>query len=222
MTVTVCIPWRASPSRLAPFARVVDFWRQTGWPIVTADSDTEVFSASQARNNAVRKAEPGVVVICDADTIPPLDNVLAAVTDPVGITYPHTSWRLVPAEWVDRPIDEFPFAPVVLEYQDSFCGVIVTTTDEYWRLGGQPEEFVGWGYEDDAFHLVVSTLSSYRRMPGVTYSVEHNRIDGTSDAAEWTRDKSRNESQFERYRAAAGNTLLMSELISTPWHLRHQ
>jgi hypothetical protein len=43
----------------------MDFWRQTGWPIVTADSDTHVFSASQARNNAVRQAKTGTVVICE-------------------------------------------------------------------------------------------------------------------------------------------------------------
>jgi hypothetical protein len=223
--VTVCIPWRASPSRLAPFRRVMDFWRQTGWPIITADSDTEIFSASQARNNAVRLAETDTVVISDADAIPPMDNVLTAVADPVGVAYPHTTWRLIPADWVDKPISEFPKAPVVLEHKDSFCGVIVTTTTEYWRLGGQPEEFVGWGYEDTAFHLVVLTLSTFRRMPGITFSVEHNHPDGSADTPGWSRDfsrnqalferyrNSRNQELFERYRDAEGRKWLMRELI---------
>ncbi len=223
--VTVCIPWRASPSRMAPFRRVMDFWRQTGWPIITADSDTEIFSASQARNNAVRLAETDTVVICDADTIPPMDNVLTAVADPVGVTYLHTTWRLIPADWVDRPLSEFPKAPVLKEFKDSFCGAIVTTTTEYWRMGGQPEEFVGWGYEDTAFHLGVLTMSTFRRMPGITFSIEHNHPDGSTDTPGWSRDfsrnqelferyrNSRNQELFERYRNAEGREWLMQELI---------
>lgn len=222
--VTVCIPWRASPSRIAPFNRVIDFWRQTGWPIITADSDTEIFSASQARNNAVRLAQTDIVVVCDADTIPPMDNVLTAVAEPGGVTYPHTTWRLIPADWVDRPISEFPNAPVMLEHKHSFCGAIVTTAAEYWRLGGQPEEFAGWGYEDTAFHLRVLALSNFRRMPGIAYSVEHNHPDGTADTTGWTRDftlnrelferyrNSRAEELFERYRTATDREWLMREL----------
>lgn len=186
----------------------MDFWRQTGWPIVTADSDTEIFSASQARNNAVRLAEAGTVVICDADTIPPLDNVLTAVTDPVGVTCPHTTWRLIPSDWVDEPINAFQKAPVLREYPHSFCGTIVTTTAEYWRLGGQPEEFVGWGYEDTAFHLNVLARSTFRRISGTTFSLDHNRPDGRADTPGWSRDFSRNKELFERYRNRQNKELL--------------
>ncbi|MGE2688997.1 galactosyltransferase-related protein [Mycolicibacterium pulveris] len=186
----------------------MEFWRQTGWPIVTADSDTEIFSASQARNNAVRQAGAGTVVICDADTIPPMDNVLAAVADPVGVTYPHTAWRLIPADWVDKPISDFPNAPVVREHQHSFCGAVVTTTAEYWRLGGQPEEFVGWGYEDTAFHLRVLAISTFRRMPGIAYSLEHNPPDGSADTPGWSRDFSRNQELFQRHRRRGNQELL--------------
>lgn len=223
--VTVCIPWRPSPSRMAPFRRVMEFWQQTGWPIVTADSDTAIFSASKARNNAVRQAETDTVVLCDADTIPPMHNVLAAVADPVGVTYVHDTWRLIPADWTDKPIGEYPDAPVVKEFTNSFCGAIVTTTSEYWRLGGQPEEFEGWGYEDTAFHLGVLTLSTFRRMPGTTFSFEHNGPDGSADTPGWSRDFSRNRELFEQYRNrhdqelferysnAEGKKLLAAELL---------
>lgn len=198
--VTVCIPWRPSPSRMAPFRRVMEFWRQTGWPIITADSDSEIFSASQARNNAVRRAETETVVLCDADTFPPMDNVHTAVGDPAGVTYLHDTWRLIPADWADKPISEYPQAPVLKEFADSFCGAIVTTTSEYWRLGGQPEEFAGWGYEDTAFHFRVLTRSTFRRMPGITFSLEHNDPDGIADTPGWSRDFGRNKELFERHR----------------------
>lgn len=192
----------------------MDFWRQTGWPISTADSDTEIFSLSQARNNAVRQAQTDTIVISDADTIPPIDNVRAAVADPVGVTWPQTTWRLIPADWVDKPISEFPKAPVVLEHKDSPCGIIVTTTTEYWRLGGHPEQFVGWGYEDTAFQLVVFTLSTFRRMPGIAFSIEHNDTDGGADTPGWSRNASRNRELFEPYRDANGKKRLMRELIN--------
>jgi len=198
--VTVCIPWRPSPSRMAPFRRVMEFWQQTDWPIITADSDTEVFSAAQARNNAVRQAETEIVILCDADTLPPMDNVVTAVGDPVGVTYLHDTWRLIPVGWVDRPISEFAKAPVLKEFTNSFCGAIVTTATEYWRLGGQPEEFEGWGYEDTAFHMGVLTQSTFRRMPGITYSFEHNAPDGSADTPGWSRDFDRNKARFEQYR----------------------
>ena len=223
--VTVCIPWRPSPSRMAPFRRVMEFWQQSGWPIATADSDTEIFSAAQARNNAVRQAETETVLLCDADTFPPMDNVFAAVANPVGVTYLHDTWRLIPADWADQPISEFPNAPVLKEFTNSFCGAIVTTTTEYWRLGGQPEQFSGWGYEDTAFHLGVLARSTFRRMPGVTFSLEHNDPDGGADTPGWSRDFDRNKELFEQYRIeldptlferysnAADRELLMRELI---------
>src|SRR6516164_736816 len=108
---TVVIPWRPSPSRLAAYRRVREFWRLVNWPIVTADSDTEVFSLSQARNNGVRQADTPIVVISDADTIPPPANVTAAVADPTGVCWPFTRYRVLAAEYIDVPFDELNAMP---------------------------------------------------------------------------------------------------------------
>lgn len=198
---------------MAPFQRVLEFWQQTGWPIITADSNTEVFSLSQARNNAVRRADTRTVVICDADTIPPMANVLTAVTDPVGFTWPHAKWRLIPAEYATRSIEEFATAPTVIEYEDGLGGVMICTTDEYWRLGGQPEEFIGWGYEDCSFHFVVTTLSSFHTMPGIAFSIDHNDSQGNADSPGWSRNIKDNRQLMDPYRRAAGRPWLMRALI---------
>jgi len=195
---------------------VMKFWSDTGWPIITADSDTEVFNLSQARNNAVRQANTDIVVIADADTLPPMDSVRAAVADPVGITWPHERWVLIPAEYASRPLADFPDAPVVLEYKDGLGGVIVCTADEYWRLGGMPEEFKGWGYEDCAFNLVATTLSTFRRIGGTAYSIDHNDIKGKADSPGWDRSGPHvrlNRGLIEPYMRAAGRGWLMREVI---------
>lgn len=212
---TVCIPWRPSPSRMKPYDRVCEFWAKNfpTYPVITADSDTEVFSLSQARNNAVRQAQTDVVIVADADTIPPIAGVKAAVKNPEGVIWPHTIWRLIPAEWVDRPFKDFPDAPAVIEYDDGLGGVMVTTPAEYWRLGGQREEFCGWGCEDIAFHMVVTTLSKFRREPGIAFSIDHNDTAGNADTPGWSRDGNRNLALLAPYRAAAGRPWLMREIL---------
>lgn len=210
---TVCIPWRPSPSRLAPYRRVVRFWKDNGFPIITADSDTEIFSLSQARNAAVRRAKTDVVIVCDADTLPPIENVEAAIRDPVGFIWPHSMWRLVPAEWVNKPIEEFPDAPTVIEYETGLGGVMICRTKEYWRLGGQPPEFEGWGYEDCSFHFVITTLSTFHKMPGIAFSIDHNDADGNADTPGWSRDNKHNKALMEPYRRAAGRAWLMRAII---------
>ena len=76
-----------------------------------------------------------------------------------------------------------------------------------------------WGYEDTAFHLGVLRLSMFRRMPGVTYSFEHNTTDGTADTNGWSRDFDRNKELFERYRASRDHELFQrySNAESREW-----
>jgi len=216
MIATVCIPWRPSPSRMKPYDRVRRFWAETfpDWPVVAEDSDTEIFSLSRARNNAVRKAATEIVVVADADTIPEADNVVSAVTDPTGVTWPFTTWRLIPAEYADRPLDEFPRIPALID-PHATGAVMVTTVDEYWRLGGHPEEFHGWGYEDQAFRYVAQTLSECRRIPGAAYSIDHQ-----ADSPASTRDVTRNADLVKSYLIAANKRQLMREIVDTPYERR--
>jgi hypothetical protein len=201
---------------MAPYRKVRKFWRQTGWPVVTADSDTEIFNLSKARNNAVRKAKTEVVIVADADTIPPLDSVITAVNTPIGVIWPHERWVLIPAEYAKRPFEDFPQAPTIIEYEKGLGGVMVTTAEEYWRVGGMPEEFEGWGFEDCAFHLIASTLSYFQRIGGTAYSINHNDEKDRADSPGWDRKGrhvSMNAGRIEPYMRAAGRAWLMREII---------
>jgi|SRR6516162_748876 hypothetical protein len=219
---TVVIPWRPSPSRLAAYRRVREFWRLVNWPVVTADSDTEVFSLSQARNNGVRKAKTDVVVISDADTVPDIRNVIKAVGDPVGVCWPFTNYRILPADSVKTPFNELADVPYIMAWDgdgpNGVGGCLVATCDEWWRLGGQPPEFVGWGWEDTAFTCIVETLSEVRRVRGNIYAWEHNTdaekyTGAKADSPGWDRDITRNEELFRPYKAAYGRAWLMREII---------
>jgi glycosyltransferase involved in cell wall biosynthesis len=136
---------------MAAYHRVREFWAQHfgRWPVITADSETEIFSLSQARNAGVKLAQTDVVVIADADTLPTPANVRAAVDDPAGVWWPFDCYRILAPEYVDTPLAELANVPYLNQWGgDGAAGVggcIVTTVDEYWRLGGQPPEFIGWG-----------------------------------------------------------------------------
>lgn len=215
---TVCIPYRPSPSRIKPYEAVRRYWEEffPGIPVVTADSDPEhIFNLGQARNNAVRKAATEVIMLCDADTVVlPTENVRIAVDNPVGVCWPAKHWRLIPPEYAEKPFEEFPDAPTLIEYPEGLGGCCVATREEYWRLGGQPEEFTdGWGSEDKAMHCVVETLSTYRRIGGTAYSIEHNVGLRVADSPGWNRDSRQNAAKFAPYQNAAGKPWLMRELL---------
>lgn len=215
-TATVCIPWRPSPSRIQLYECACRYWAEhfPDWPVVTADSDGEIFSLARARNAAVRLAKTEVVVISDADTVTlPPAALRAAVADPTGIQWP-AEWKLVPPEFADRPFDEFPAARTLTEYKDGGVGsVMVCTTAEYWRLGGFPPEFEGWGHEDRAFGAVAATLSAVRRIDATAYSIEHNIKLRRADSLGWDRDSRRNRELVRPYENACGNPELMRELL---------
>jgi hypothetical protein len=95
---------------------------------------------------------------------------------------------------------------------------MVTTRKEYWRLGGQPPEFVGWGWEDTAFTMIVGTLSTVGRLAGHAYAFEHNSHAETytgakADSPGWDRDYERNQSLIHPYRIAQGRAWLMREML---------
>jgi glycosyltransferase involved in cell wall biosynthesis len=204
------------------YHRVLEFWWKTGWPVIPADSDTEIFSLSQARNNAVAQAKTDVVVICDADTIPDMTNIRAAVADPVGVCWPFTKYRVLAPEYLDVPFKKLADVPYLYEWggdgANGVGGCLVATTREYWRLGGQDPAFIGWGHEDTAFTFVVETLSTLRRSPGNIYAFEHNTsavgyTGAKADSPGWDRDYGRNEALMVPYRTARHRAWLMREVI---------
>jgi hypothetical protein len=198
-----------------PYACVRRYWAEhfPAWPVVTADSETKIFSLSQARNNAARQADTDILVFCDADTCPPTESVRIAVADPVGVCWPHEFWRLIPAEYAELPFKEFPSAPILREHPDGLGGCMVATAEEYWALGGQPEEFEGWGHEDRCFHMVVQTLSTVRRIGGIAYSIEHNEQLRIADSPGWNRNRTKNQTKARPYEAATNKPWLMRELL---------
>jgi hypothetical protein len=205
--VTVAMPWRPAPDRLAAHQRIRAFWRHARIPVVEADSlPTQPFNLCEARNNAVRKIRTPIVVIADADTLPDLGALLQAITElrPNQVAWPYHTYRHIPADWADKP--DLLAAPPDRIYHNSVGGLFLCHRDTYWNLGGMDEHFHGWGYDDNAFYAAALTLGTVRRLPGIVFSFNHAADRDTTDT-------NPNKHRAELYRFATGKPPVMRQLI---------
>ena len=122
------------------------------------------FSRARIRNEAVRRAGDGVIVLCDADTIPeerPLREAIAGAAEDGRLHLPYTIFRALDAAHTmavyARGADPHQI-PAVETSMRSIGGIWVIRADAWWRAGGMDEKFVSWGFEDDAFWTASSVL----------------------------------------------------------------
>lgn len=205
-SATVCIPYRATPDRVAAYKRVRAFWKHHGFPVVTGDSGSDIFNLAASRNAAVRKAKTRNIIVADADTIPDIEQVYVALDTP-GITWPFAEYRHIPGECVKR--SDLMLAPVDRYYSASVGGLFVCSVDDYWAAGGMDERFShrSWGYDDSAFYLAARTFGlANRPADGIVFSFNHSaERDMTDDNPHKTR--------YQLYRMCDNRPDLMRELI---------
>lgn len=214
----VVIPWRAAPSRMDAFARVVDWYRTNlpEAPVETVDTGDVPFVLAACRNAAMRSAGPDeVVVIGDADTIPergPLVAAIHAAATSDVVHLPYDEYR-----WLGRSGSADHAAGIPLEhcaveqFVDSACSGVYVATRRVWEShGGQDEAFRGWGFEDAAWLLAHTTLlgAPPQRHRGRVYALHHVGETRAGEAYE------ANAARMERYRAADGDPRAMAELVA--------
>jgi hypothetical protein len=180
--LTVLIPWRPQPTRIAAF-EAVTAWYAENVPdatVHTIDSPDPVFNLAQCRNLGIASvADPhDVVVINDADTLPEraaLESAIAAASD--GLVHlPYTEYHWLGATGTAQYRDGTPLEECDFELVRGACSGVYVTTSATWEAhGGQDERFRGWGFEDAAWYLAHSTLlgSAPVRHEGRVYALHH-------------------------------------------------
>lgn len=216
--LTVLIPWRPQPTRIAAFDAVTDWYREnfSEVDIRTVDSDDDVFNLARCRNLGIASVgDPDeVVIINDADTIPQraaLLEAIAAAADSglVHLPYDEYRWLGTPgtAEYADgTALDDCQFELV----RGACSGVYVTSPATWAAHGGQDERFRGWGFEDAAWYVAHETLlgEAPRRHDGRVYALNHEaqvREGPQYDA---------NAGLMADYRAASSSIAAMRLLVS--------
>lgn len=214
--VTICMPWRSQPDRVAAYERCRKWWDERRFSVVTGDSSrTRPFVCNEARNNAVRQTDTDIVVVTDADTLPEnLHQVVKAISmvskGEADIVYPHTVYRYLPVTWVDNPTDELHKAPILGETFNSPGGMIVADREAFWSINGFDERFTpgGSGFDDTSFLLAAQTLLNTQRLAGTIYSFDHPySVERKYD------DTNPNYPRYSLYQYAAQDPALMRELV---------
>lgn len=218
--VTIVIPWRPQPSRLAAFDAVVAWYRDAlgDVPVLIVDSDDEVFNLARCRNLGVgRLADPReVVVIGDADTIPERAALLEAIDaarTSGRVHLPYTEYRWLGASGTAEFGAGAALEDCSHEVVRGACSGVYVTTPETWAShGGQDERFRGWGFEDAAWHVAHETLLGEppRRHVGRVYALHH-----VAEVREGPHYEA-NAALMARYRAAATPDAMRQLLAGDP------
>lgn len=218
--VTVAVPFRAGAldreihadyvsARLREMAPDADHM------VVDVDGP---FSRARVRNEAVRRAGSGVVVLCDADTLPEEHALTAAIAGAAQdgrLHLPYTRYRALSPEGTlavyARGIDPMD-APVEDESRRPIGGVWVISTDAWWRAGGMDETFKGWGFEDDSFHTAANILLGQTVRHEGTITHLHHTPAANLQSPEYRRNRSR----FQQYVRARRSPEQMRTLVGVP------
>lgn len=214
--VTVCIPWRPQPDRIAAYDRCRKYWQDRRFTVVSADSDpTRPFVCNEARNNAVAQADTDIVIIADGDTLPEnLHQVATAIAmvdrGEADIVWPFTVYRYLPPTWVDAAVSDMHAAPILGETMRSPGGIIVARRKSFWSIGGFDPYFVpgASGFDDTSFQIAAETLLTTARVIGTVYSIDHpDSVHRQYD------DTNPNHARYRLYLALQGDPTLMAELV---------
>ncbi|GAB3602683.1 glycosyltransferase family protein [Microbacterium aureliae] len=218
----IVLPWRAAPSRLDAFERVVAWYADhfPDLPIETVDTDDDPFVLAACRNRAMAEAAPDqVVVIGDADTLPEpaaLREAIAAARDSPFVHLPYDEYRWLGREGSAQYAAGTPLVDCAHDLVEGACSGVYVATPRTWAShGGQDERFRGWGFEDAAWFLAHTTLlgAPPQRHAGRVYALHHIgevRAGAAYDA---------NAARMEEYRLAAGDPDAMAQLVGLPSEL---
>lgn len=140
-----------------------------GWSfeiVVGEDDGDDAFNRSYSVNKAAKKATGENFLIVDAGIIfnKSLLTELLERIDKFQWWIPHSGMDFLSKEASHRIIsmpcgDYIQYsAPDVLHNILACSGLNAISRESFWEINGFDEHFVGWGYEDVAFHIACRTL----------------------------------------------------------------
>lgn len=169
MRVAVVIPWRGGQKDRERHHETVRAHLRELLPDAVhmdVDSGHTPFSRAGSRNFGVRlaqEAECDVVVLCDADTLPEREPLLAAIKsahETGRLVLPYTLFRGFSPNGTRSYLNGTPpqACEVELESEWSTGGVLCVAPESWVRAGGMDERFQSWGWEDSCWRIVADAL----------------------------------------------------------------
>lgn len=181
MRQQIIIPWRSFDCsyRKKHFKHLYDFYSQH-FDIIVADNIGE-FNRSAARNSGVERSESEISVVIDADNyidIMQIWDAIAVAKRKDKLVKPFKYFGYLTEESTElfyhgvRNIEDLSF---MNPPATGFGGGAYVMKKSLWiDVGGMDEGFVGWGAEDDAFHIrCEEKLGKESFLYGIDYHLYH-------------------------------------------------
>jgi predicted glycosyltransferase involved in capsule biosynthesis len=163
MKQQIIIPWRDMDCiyRRKHFDFLVDYYSQE-FDVILGDNEGD-FNRSAARNAGVEKSTSAISVVIDADNFIKHQHIYEAIElakQKNALVKPFKYFGYITEESTDKFYEFFGLADIhydfINEPQRGFTGGAYVMKKSLWQsIGGMDEGFIGWGAEDDAFHIIV-------------------------------------------------------------------
>lgn len=174
--ITVVIPWRAVPSRVPAFERLIKFYEEKfpDLEVIPSDSIGEKYNISQSKNLGAKKAiDSGadIIIFNDADTFANPESIKLAVKNSLenneitaaynrihqhynaqetNLFFRQLDYKLNIGEIVPAPTLPADGTPPLRWHPCS--SALAVPKEIFLELGGFEESIEGWGPEDILFH----------------------------------------------------------------------
>jgi predicted glycosyltransferase involved in capsule biosynthesis len=184
--VAVVIPWRAVPSRIPAFEKLLDFYNKNfpDFEVIPSDSDGETYNIGQSRNLGAKKAIAAgadIIIFNDADSFAKPEIIQKAIEHSIEnneIVAPYNkvhqhynaqetflffqefNYELLVGEIIDAP-ELFESSGLPNRWYPC-SGIIVVPKSTFLELGGYEEGIVGWGPEDQLLHK--NYFNTYKKL----------------------------------------------------------
>lgn len=164
MRQQIILPWRdaGEPWRAKHFQFLLDYYSNE-FDIVIGNNNGE-FNRSAARNAGVEESISDIAVIIDADnyiSIQQIKDAIQIASEMDILVKPFKIFGYLTEESTnlfyeifDSPIIDFEPSYINPPQEDFTGGAYVMKKSLWQKIGGMDEGFIGWGAEDDAFHLL--------------------------------------------------------------------
>jgi glycosyltransferase involved in cell wall biosynthesis len=186
----IVIPWRNAGCgyRLRSFNFLCDYYSKKYEIVIGDKSDIHGnFSRSGSRNDGVSKTDGEIVVVIDSDNyidISQIEKAIDAASNNNVLIKPNSKFGYVSEESTQNFYNGKKVSLDLVEFQSPpasfFHGGAYVIKRSLWDfVGGMDEEFIGYGGEDDAFHISCeSKLGKTIWIKGYDYHLYHpaNRV----------------------------------------------
>jgi cellulose synthase/poly-beta-1,6-N-acetylglucosamine synthase-like glycosyltransferase len=205
MNFTYIIPFKYTDDRFLTLQKVIENIKNLNCEVIVIEQGTESilpsknllttqkyiflnnpypFNKSWSLNIAWKEATNDIIVFGDADNLIDTNNILSSINDMNDHDFISPHIRLIDLQPNENELDNDSIFQInrpgrgELDHQKlPMCGAMTIFKKEALeKIGGWPEEFFGWGAEDDAMSIKVKHFLKWKEIDNNCYHLYHQRV----------------------------------------------